>query len=244
MITGPEPILQPPSTDQETTRVELMGKPFWLDRNKPTQRYLYECVIGGWSYEGHSAKLIHDSLNTGDYFFDIGANCGWFSAIAASKGACIVAFEPDADNCRAIARNVPGAMVVRAPVSDKAGNTPFFENLDNDGGHSLWPCGSHPFNERTRNEARAPKMMFAVTLDSYADYKPTVIKCDTEGAEMNVLLGATKLLIQPTLRVVILEKNEYGLQQMGHTPEEVETIMLAAGFENVTDNRINWHFTR
>ncbi len=87
-------------------------------------------------------------------------------------------------------------------------------------------------------------MMFSVMLDSYADYKPSVIKCDTEGAEMNVLLGASEILKQPQLRAVILEKNEFGLKQMGHTPAEVEAVMLAAGFENITDNPINWHWKR
>lgn len=244
--------LKRPSNEENSIRRyngAIRGVPFSMqfDINKPTQRFIWDILTAGLIYEEASTRAIADALMPGEWFFDIGANCGWFSAVAASLGARVVAFEPMKSNCDALMANVPSAMVIKAVVSDTAGEVPLYVNLDNDGGHTLWPCAFHPHNIETL-KANSPRMRVqSVRMDDYAEYAPSVLKIDTEGAECNVLLGAEKVLSNRALRLVVCECHPMGLEQMGHKPEEIEEIMRRHGFtwEQPDGSKIdNWIFRR
>ena len=60
--------------------------------------------------------------------------------------------------------------------------------------------------------------MNQVCLNCFSTARPNVIKIDTEGAESEVIAGATEVLKQPQLRTVICELNHFGLSQM-HSSE-------------------------
>ncbi len=244
--------LQRPGTDENsraTVEGRINGNPFrlTLDTNKPTQRYICDLLQAKLVYEPESTFAIIEALNPGDMFFDVGANCGWFSAVALTCGAKVTAFEPHPDNCAALRMNAPAADIIRAVVSDITGDGTLFLNLDNDGGHALWPCGKHPYNEATVKAGNPMRIVPAVRLDDYAERSPVAIKIDTEGAECNVLLGAEKALSNPTLRLVVCERHPMGLQLMKHSVGEVESIMGRHGFkwDSLTGNEINnWIFRR
>lgn len=244
--------LQRPGKEEDSWRKctgEFCGVPFviQLDLNQPTSRYIHDCLVATGCYEEESTSAIIDALTPGDVFFDVGANVGWFSVIASACGARVVAFEPMHTNCHALLLNAPSATVVRAAVSDMDGQVSIYVNLDNDGGHALWPVGNHSHNTDTAKANHPRARVQSVRLDDYADYKPAVIKIDTEGAECNVLRGAEKVLSQPTLRMVVCERNRTGLAYLQHSPEEVEEIMRGHGFTwaepdgSIVDN---WIFRR
>ncbi len=246
--------LRPPSTDSPTVTHDVtIGRisfPFTCDTNLPTQRYIHDILAAGLKYEIESTLAIIAALNPGETFFDIGANCGWFSAVASQcvrESGLVVAFEPDSVNCARLIQNAPRAQVIQAVVSDKAGQTTLYRNLDNDGGHSLWPCGLHQFNQQTRAAENPKRTVRAVTLDDFLPLAPSVIKCDTEGAEWHVITGASQILANPSLRMVILEKHDLGLDLLGHNAGEVEAIMRGHGFtaRELGDAGIqNWIFER
>jgi len=217
---------------------EIGGKRFVMtfDTNKPTQRYIHELAQAGICYEVESTMAIEQALQPGDVFFDVGANCGWFSALALACGAKVFAFEMDAENCAALRANAPGATVIEAAVANRAGTVETFVNLDNDGGHSLWPCGRHPHNTATVAAGNPKRIVPCVTLDDFAAHRPAVIKCDTEGAEWLVLDGARQVLADPLLRLVILENHGMGLAMFGKKAEDVLGIMAAHGFTIETPN--------
>lgn len=252
----PEPIaiaLKRPTNEPNsivTLAVTVNGHSYTLtlDTNLPTQRYIYEIGKAGHPYEPESTVAIANELKPGDVFFDVGANCGWFSALASAMGAHVYAFEPTEQNMAALKRNAPKAWTFRAVVTDFDGTADLYVNFDNDGGHALWDCGLHPFNTRTRMAMRKPRKVRAMTLDTVAVYRPTVIKIDTEGAECNVLLGGEKVLANPSLRMVVCERHLMGLQLMGHSPEEIEAIMSRHGFRwEKRDSQTeveNWIFRR
>jgi hypothetical protein len=52
-------------------------------------------------------------------FMDMGAQLGWFSALAASTGAEVWAYEADPDVVEVLERNVPSATVIPARIGDK-----------------------------------------------------------------------------------------------------------------------------
>jgi FkbM family methyltransferase len=218
-----------------------------LDINQPTQRYIYETLVVGGLYEVESTVALVMNLRPGDTFFDVGANCGWFSAIALGLGANVVAIEPSQRNIEALRKNAPEAHIIEGVATDREGMANLFINLDNDGGHCLWECGKHPHNIATGAASNPTQAVRAYTLDSLSGYAPNVIKIDTEGAECNVLLGAERILSNPALRMVICERHLMGLDLMGHTPEEVLAIMDRHGFttEQVPEDHFdNWIFKR
>lgn len=245
--------LERPGSEENSFRrieVDVCGRPVMmrLDLNKPTQRYIHDILDAGLIYEDESTLAIANELNPGETFFDVGACCGWFSAVAAVSGARVIAFEPIAANCAALIANVPSVVVVKAVVSDVAGETSLYLNLDNDGGHALWPCGQHPHNILTLKAGEPRMTIQSVCLDEYAGHAPTVIKIDTEGAEWQALNGARQILSQPQLRMVVAECNITGLPLMGHQPDEIETLMREYGFrwEPIEKGSItkNWIFRR
>lgn len=243
--------LKPYSTGEPVTRYKFVfrGKEvnMTLDRNIPTQRYIADHLAADRAYEGESLVAMMDALAYGGTFIDVGANCGYFSAVAATVASAVVCFEPNQANVEYLSVNVPNARIIHAAVSDRKGIVRLYLNLDNDGGHSLWQCGDHEWNERTRRACNPKIDVQSVRLDDYFFRRPTVLKIDTEGAELLVLRGASTLLSTPTLRLVICEHNEFGLAQLGHTPNQVINLMESHGFKADTSDTTtigNWHFTR
>jgi len=224
------------------------GFVFHVDCNQPTQRYIHEILQAGSPYEAIETRFLMQHLKAGDVFFDVGANCGWFSAVALTLGASVVAFEPMAENIPYLKKNAPGAEVHQIAVGDYVGSTKIYVNMDNDGGHALWPCGSHPWNEETRKSGNPFQETYIATLDTFLPMYPAIIKIDTEGNEYNVLRGAKQLLQTPTLRAVICERNVFGLKNTGYAPEDVLRLMSEAGFNSAELSKgekiENWIFTR
>ncbi len=203
-----------------------------FDLARPTQRYIYDTLRWFGHYERDVERELME-LQPDDVFFDVGAHCGYFSAIAATMigPQRVTAFEPHPDNFADLMLNCPNSICVRAAVSDTQHPEPFYRNLDNDGGHALWNPGMHDWNLETRGGRLPPITVSQTTLDQFAPSMPTVIKIDTEGAELRVLRGAANVLNQPQLRTVICELNHFGLDQMGDDEESLRRFMATFGFK-------------
>ena len=146
------------------------------------------------------------SFGPGDVFFDIGANIGSLSLIAARvhRGSIpIVAIEPAFDNFAALVRNILsndlGAVVTPLQVAlfDETGVRPFYRSRLGAG------SASHAVGEAL-DYARRPFTPMAVEqvpafrLDDLVRVlrlpRPTRIKLDVDGFEDKVLAGAADVL--------------------------------------------------
>lgn len=135
-----------------------------------------------------------DHLAKGDVFYDIGANTGFFSLLAADRvGAdgAVYAFEPVTENAEVVQKNAnnnrfPHLQVFRVAVGRNGGEAELLLS-DWDGGAALASssvkspdiCGSRkvtvaPLDDLVRKEKLRP---------------PTLIKIDVEGVELEVLEG-------------------------------------------------------
>lgn len=228
---------------------EIMGHPVqWtLDLNAPTQRYMYDVLQACEWYEHKTVNEMAMALKDGGVFFDVGAHIGYFTVIAeafcGSKN--VVAFEPDPANYRALRLNAPNVSAWNNPVGECESEILFYHNLDNDGGHALWNPALHEWNKQT---IARPSRMYQVPLNGFASFFPTVIKIDTEGAELRVLRGASEILKQPQLKLVICELNEFGLAQLGDSEKALREYMDSFGFHaegsTETDSVGNLFFKR
>jgi FkbM family methyltransferase len=140
-------------------------------------------------YEPHITGHLRELLTPGKVFIDIGANIGYYSLLAAAKGAIVYAFEPNARNLWLLRKNAhdndleiaifPYALadserlVIYTPLR---GNGQISDLLD-----------SLPSEEQ--------EVLRSATLDQALNgIRPDIVKIDVEGAEGLVLQGAQKTL--------------------------------------------------
>ncbi|WP_334163956.1 FkbM family methyltransferase [Phenylobacterium sp.] len=131
-----------------------------------------------------------------DVVWDIGANVGIFGAAAAGRGGRVMAVEPDPflANCllRTRAANPFDFEVLAAAVSDKPGVAPL-EIAS--GGRASNSLSTYAGKRGQFGKSVGRVLVPTVTLDSLLEFsRPAVVKIDVEGAELDVLAGATRVL--------------------------------------------------
>ena len=208
-----------------------------LDYSNVSQKFIGSHLEKGVAYEGELFALMLKKLKRGDTFLDIGAHVGFFSMIAAKlvgESGSVYSFEMNPENYSRLMTNAglndfKNIRPHNWAVSDDSKPIYFWVNQDNDGGHSLWDCGKHSFNEKSRV---SPQKMasYSIALDHYNSIgKVDFIKMDVEGAEVLALNGMIELL-KKNLPIVALEINNFGLAQMGHKYQDIRTIMNEIGY--------------
>lgn len=157
-------------------------------------------------------------MELGKVFFDIGANIGQYSLLAANRGVHVHAIEPESQNfallCRNIAINKLSGKVVPWPVaiSDRSG-------LDDFMVQQLIPGNScNSFGESVDYHLR-PKTYdfkqgcFGLALDCFCHelgFLPDYIKVDVDGLEHKVLKGGVRAL--HNVKSILVETNTHLLE--------------------------------
>jgi FkbM family methyltransferase len=175
--------------------VQVQGGPaqgLWLHLNPRTGKTYFE---GGGEPEVQLALQQH--LRAGMTFYDVGANIGFFSLLAArlvGKEGQVVAFEADPEIAARLREHVARNEFVWITVEEKAvwsePRTVFFARTDPmtspDRGLGHVVSGSAPDTIQVSGES----------LDDYTRTQPApdFLKCDVEGAEVEVFRGAERLL--------------------------------------------------
>ena len=182
-----------PPDEKVWARVERgPGLGLWLELNPRTgQQYLHgevELVI---------QEVLADRLKPGMVFYDLGANIGFFSLLAAKLvgvNGKVFSFEPDPENAGRLVRNIErngftNATVVEAGIWSASGHVNFVSaDLSSpDRGVGKFEVGEG---------ATAGRPTRCVALDDFVRSAPApdAIKCDIEGAEIEAFLGAEELL--------------------------------------------------
>jgi len=154
----------------------------------------YELMRIG-KFEVEETALIVNSLPQVDVFVDIGANLGYYTCIALQHGKPVVAFEPQQQNLQCLFRNLIAngwqerAEVFPVALSDKPGvltlygaSGPSASLIPNWAGYS----------------ARTQTIVSVSTLDNVLagrfSGRRLFVKMDVEGAEYQVLKGASATL--------------------------------------------------
>jgi FkbM family methyltransferase len=164
----------------------------WLHLNPRTGQTYFE---GGGEPEVQAALQQH--LRPGMTFYDIGANIGFFSLLAArivGKEGLVVAFEADPEVAvrlrEHIARNAFSWITVEEKAVWSKPGPAFFARTD--------PATSpdRGLGHVVSSDAGDTIQVSAVSLDDYARAQatPDFLKCDVEGAEVEVFRGARHLL--------------------------------------------------
>ncbi|MDR0362170.1 MAG: FkbM family methyltransferase, partial [Planctomycetota bacterium] len=151
-------------------------------------------ITNFFSREGSYENPPHVAFSAGDTVLDCGANIGCFSALAASKGCKVYAFEPVKhirENYLQQTADLNGNIALCPyALSDAAGSMEFMIVPNNLGG-----------SREATSDARANygrETVQAIPLDDYLAENNIgdvhAIKADIEGAERKMLRGAAKTL--------------------------------------------------
>jgi FkbM family methyltransferase len=202
----------------------------YLPGSRPIRiRYAYsENAIS--RYEALQIKWIEKHLNPGDTAVDIGASNGSLTILMSAKcgpSGQVVAFEPNASSREQINRNfalnpaIKRATVEGYACSDTEGMAEFHFSSATDFNASLLKSEWH--TKRTTVQV--------TTVDDYIRRSglptPTLIKIDTEGAEIRVLRGAPKLLA--TSAISLCELHPYAWEGFGNTFSELQALLSFHG---------------
>ena len=153
------------------------------------------------SYELSVQRRFVEFLKPSMTVFDVGANYGFYSLLAARREARVFAFEPDSQNAQALTRHASlnglsdRIRIVPCAVFSYSGS---IRLEPRDGGvHGNAHTASQP-------TARPTVPVRCITLDDFtaSNPAPNLLKMDVEGAESEVLKGAERLF--RTVRPILL----------------------------------------
>jgi FkbM family methyltransferase len=182
---------------RETTKIACKGYTAYVAADDP----LIGAGIGG-DYEPEVTQAFLDHMGDG-VVIDIGANCGYFSLLARSRGADVWAFEPLQRNLQllqaTIAENrLDRIHIMAAAASDSPGTLVIGASYTN----------GIVTDELLTTPAAALQADYvaAVRIDDVipAQTKVSLIKIDVEGYEYRALMGARKT-IERSRPVIISE---------------------------------------
>jgi len=209
-----------------------------LDQSQFSQNHILYHFKNNSMYEPETFLAFEHILKPGDTFIDVGTHIGFFSLVASrmvGDSGKVISFELNPTNYAHLLTHmnineIKNILPHNWAVSDKSGPTEFYNNTDNDGGHSLWDCGKHEFNIKSKENPKSI-ISYSIAIDDYFDSncKVNLMKIDTEGAEVLVLKGMQNLLKRDH-PIVVAEVNEFGLKQMGFSYTDLRKIMSDIGY--------------
>ncbi len=193
----------------------------WSDRR---------AYFSGRYYQPDITRLLEQLLQPGDQYVDVGANVGMTALLACSRIGPTgrgVAFEP---NPTAFARlsdhfainGVTNFQLVPRAVADSESVLYLFVPRDEMLLGTLVPDKA----EGTRVEVRTePADRYVAAFD---EARPTLVKIDVEGFEVQVLRGIQSLLARPNV-MVVTEIADEKLRRAGHSREGLHTLLASFG---------------
>jgi FkbM family methyltransferase len=173
-------------------------------------------------------RVLAERLGPGDVFYDVGANVGFYTLLAAravGPTGHVVAFEPHAKNIRALEYNVALNGLVNVLVVPQA--------VSGSSGTGYLQSG----NRATARLAAAGDEVATVALDDFVaehpELGPALVKIDVEGHETELLAGAERLLARSSPALVCElhgEPNAFveAARRLGYRCEPVGGVALAA----------------
>jgi FkbM family methyltransferase len=179
-------------------------------------------------------KFLHE-LKPDDVVWDIGANLGIYSLLAAKRQkVTIIAFEPHPTTVVRLMKNIKlnkfsNIQVFDIALSDSESKVDFFTNgIDESSGRA------HITINKISGTIKVESSKGDTLIESGRVPKPDVVKIDVEGAEHLVIKGISKALSQ--CRVLFCEVHTR-IEQYGSSGVNLESTLRNHGFtlENIQD---------
>lgn len=194
--------------------------------------------------EPWTVRWLDEYVQADDVLYDIGANVGPVTLIAAAaRKALVVAFEPGYANFARLCENVAlndcsdRVVAVPLPLSNTNGIVRFvYKTVEAGESRHRMDAAPSGFAQASK-DGKAAQAMCSVRLDdavrTFGLPSPAHVKLDVDGAELQVLQGAVDTLRSATLRSILIESDQ-------SVWNDVSAMLAQAGFElsaDMTDER-------
>lgn len=183
--------------------------------------------------EPETVHWLESTLRPGDVLYDVGANVGAYSLVAAKFGqgeVKVFAFEPSFLNyyqlCRNVLVNGCGETVTAVPIAfaetTRLALFGYNSLLSGAASHSL--VGQARETDQPRPEVEQPTLAYRLDdwIQQFRAPLPSHLKLDVDGAEVSILQGADLLLHNPRLRTLLIELTDSQV-------DSVTTLLANAG---------------
>lgn len=208
--------------------LKMVKTPFGTLRTSTKDTSISLSLLLKNEYEPKETEMIKENLKEGDYFFDIGANIGYYSVLASKivgKTGKVFAFEPDPENFNKLSENIKlngceNVILENKAVADHSGKLNFISERFRKG--------------ESRISADGKTKVETITLDNYVkNLKIDCIKMDIEGAEILALKGALKSLKRRGIKLFV-EYNPQSLKKFTKDSLELIDIIEKNGFKIIS----------
>jgi len=211
----------------------IFGSMFCLDMSDYIQRHMY-----AGSFERVETGIVQKKLRPGMTFVDVGANVGYYTALAAQlvgPSGSVIAFEPSEYAFPRLNRmiEVNGLTCVKAlqcALADTAGEMSLYGAVDEEF-YDIHTATMVPQDNPHRATVRTE------TLDSVAEQlniqQIDFMKIDVDGFEPVVLQGASRLIADGRISNIMLECAEIWFQRMNTSTVEIVEQLRLKGFRKI-----------
>lgn len=181
-----------------------------------------------WELEQAERDMLFSMAKDGDVLYDIGANEGMYSLDFAKRfpNNESVAFEPVPGAYIALDANARGMRIAIYPfaLSDKyEAKVPMYLSKFDSGASSLSPLEEERFGENLMCYVQV-RTLDDVIERTHNIAKPSIIKCDVEGAELLVFLGANRTL-KTHHPIIQCEMHRKWMARFKHHPNDLIRYM-------------------
>jgi len=190
------------------------------------------------SRERAETRLVREIVRPGEIAFDIGANIGWYTTLLSQLvggGGLVYAFEPVPSTFKSLTRTVE--------KNRCAENVILFNKLcgaDCEPGliyefPRLHPglSSSQPIGNEEKIEHRVDKVTIDAVVASSGVKGIDILKIDVEGAELEVLKGASRSLGSGRIKAILIEANEERAAAFGYNFGDYHDLMVGSNAYSV-----------
>lgn len=186
--------------------------------------------------ESRVAERLVDRIRPNDVVYDVGANVGIYTALAADvlDGGEVISFEPFPPNLETLENNVALAggnvRVLELALTDETGRVGFTSPTGRRDGYGIASMA----NGNSGGFSVAATSVDALVNEGEVP-APNVVKIDVEGAEGRVLNGMEAVLAGDTVRCILCEihwpsDHRRSLEEFGDSKPEIESFLRSHGF--------------
>ncbi len=205
-------------------RLRVHGAPLVVDRR---DRVIFPRLALGLFERGETRYVLR-SADRDCLFVDVGANCGYYAALAASRGARVIAIEPDPQNFALLRRTAAASNArieaLALAASDRRGSAVLHRH----------PCNHGDYRLVSLRGARDAVTVPCARIDDCVSGDPgrphLFLKIDVQGWERRVLRGAEALIAAHPWTTILFEYQPSALRAAGESPAGLLEELRARGF--------------
>jgi FkbM family methyltransferase len=228
-------VLDPSSlrwVDLDPSVTGVADPPLTMAVHRTADKHISEHLAASGRWEPYETSLFLSAIRPGSLVVDCGANIGWYTLLAASRGTDVLAVEPSPANAALLRASLDRngladrVVVVEAAAGEAAGFASLRFSTDNQGDHRLG-------GSLSRDSIDVP----VVTVDDllathFPGRAPTLMKLDTQGSEVAILRGARTAWQATAAPTIVMEFWPYGLTTCGYEPDDL--LALLADMVDIT----------